>query len=135
MGKSYRSGRLSGEIQKIVSSMLLHGLKDPRLSSGLISVSAVEVTTDGSYATVYITMLAIGNKTEEEKREEMSDVLDAFESAKGLIRREISRKVKLRHVPELIFKEDTSFEYGRHIDEVIDSLGIENYSSDENPEE
>ena len=49
----------------------------------------------------------------------------ALRSAKGLIRREIGKQVKLRHVPELIFKMDTSMEYGRHIEEIIQNLDKE----------
>jgi ribosome-binding factor A len=123
MGKGYRSGRLGEEIRRIVSDLLLREIKDPRLS-GIVSISAVEVTEDGSYATVYITKL--GSKASEEvSEEEKNEVLAAFKSAKGLIRREIGKQVKLRHVPDLLFKIDSSLEYGRHIAKLIDKLGIE----------
>ncbi len=123
MGKGYRPGRLGEEIRRIVSDLLLREIKDPRLS-GIVSISAVNVTEDGSYATVYITKL--GSKASEEtSEEEKNDVLAAFRSAKGLIRREIGRQIKLRHVPDLLFKMDTSLEYGRHISKLIDELGIE----------
>lgn len=123
MGKGYRSGRLGEEIRRIVSDLLLREIKDPRLS-GIVSISAVDVTEDGSYATVYITKL--GSKASEEvSEEEKNEVLAAFKSAKGLIRREIGKQVKLRHVPDLLFKIDSSLEYGRHITKLIDELGIE----------
>ena len=123
MGKGYRSGRLGEEIRRIVSDLLLREIKDPRLS-GIVSVSAVEVTEDGSYATVYITVLSsnAGEETSDEKKDE---VLAAFKSAKGLIRREIGKQIKLRHVPDILFKMDTSLEYGRHISKLIHELGIE----------
>jgi len=123
MGKGYRQGRLAEEIRKIVSDLLLKEIKDPRLS-GFVSISAVEVTEDGSYATIYITKLG-SNAAEETSGDEKNDVLAAFKSAKGLIRREIGRQIKLRHVPDLLFKFDTSLEYGRHISKLIDELGIE----------
>ena len=47
-----------------------------------------------------------------------------MKSAAGFIRREIGRAVKVRHVPELTFKIDSSLEYGRHMSKVIDSLNI-----------
>lgn len=123
MGKGYRQGRLGEEIRRIISDLLLREIKDPRLS-GIVSVSAVDVTEDGSYATIYITTL--GNKASEEtSEEEKNDVLAAFKSAKGLIRREVGRQIKMRHVPDLMFKMDTSLEYGRHISKLIDKLGIE----------
>lgn len=129
MGKGYRQGRLGEEIRRIVSDLLLREIKDPRLS-GLVSVSAVEVTEDGSYATIYVTVLG-NNASEETSSEKKDDVLAAFKSAKGMIRREIGKQVKLRHVPDLLFKMDTSLEYGRHISKLIDELGIEKTVEDD----
>ena len=134
MGKGYRQGRLGEEIKKIISSMLLRELKDPRLQNSMVSISGVDVTNDGSYATVYVSILgaSIASDAAEEEKEE---VMAALKSAKGLIKREIGRQVKLRHIPELIFKPDTSMEYGRHISKIIDELGIENYPDREEDEE
>ena len=116
----YRNGRLGEEIRKLVSEMLLHDLKDPRLQ-GMVSVSAVEVTRDLSYATIYI--MVLGEKlTDEATPERKAEVLAAFDSAKGLIRREVAQEIQLRRAPELIFKIDESMEYARHMDAVLDSL-------------
>ena len=125
MGKGYRQGRLGEEIRKIVSEMLLRDIKDPRLQSAMVSLSGVEMTSDGSYATCYVTVLSVGSKDEDVKQQEAEAVLEGLRSAKGLIKKEIGRQIKLRHIPELIFKLDTSMEYGRHISEVIGKLGIE----------
>lgn len=119
MGKGHRQGRLGEEIRKIISTMLLRELKDPRLSA-MISITAVEVTSDGSYATVYLSVL--GNPNDEDVEKQQQDTLEALESAKGFIRREIGHQIKLRYVPQLIFKIDKSLEYGRHIEQIIDDL-------------
>ena len=129
MGKGYRQGRLGEAIRRIISEMLIHGVKDPRLS-GMISLTGVEVTSDGSYATCFVSILGL-NQNQEERQKEAEDVLAGLNSAKGLFKREIGHQIKLRHVPELIFKIDESLEYGRHISEIIGTLGIENYQSDE----
>ena len=121
MGKGHRQERLGEEIRKIISDLLLRELKDPRLAAEMVSVTAVDVTADGSYATVYLTTLGLGSGNKE-KNDEKEDVLAAMRSAKGLIRKEIGKQVKLRHVPDLIFKMDTSMEYGRHIEELIQGL-------------
>lgn len=123
MGKGYRPGRLGEEIRKITSDMLLRELKDPRFATSMVSVTAVDVSLDGSYATLYLTAFGLG-KHSELSQEEKEDILKAFQSAKGKIRTEIGRKVKLRHIPELLFKFDTSMEYGRHMDEVLSRLDI-----------
>ena len=128
MRRDYRQGRLGEEIRKIISELLLREIKDPRLS-GIVSVSEVEVTSDGSYATVYVNILGKSD-SDSEKREEQSDVIAAFKSAKGLIKREIGRQVKLRHVPDLIFKPDNSMEYGRHISKILGGLDIKRDDSE-----
>lgn len=121
MGKGHRPERLGEEIRKIISDLILRELKDPRLQGGMVSVTGVNVTADGSYATVFLTVLGLDPEHEQqEKRKE--DVLAAMQSAKGLIRKEIGKQIKLRHVPDLIFKMDTSMEYGRHIEEIIQGL-------------
>lgn len=132
MGKSYRPERLGEEIRRIVSGLLLFELKDPRLS-GIVSVSGVSVTPDSSYATIYISVLG-DNGSEEASDEKKEAVLLAFRSAKGLIRKEIARQIKLRHAPDLVFKIDTSMEYGRHISQVIAELGIESEKAEDDRE-
>ncbi len=129
MGKGYRQGRLGEEIKKIISSMLLRELKDPRLSA-MISITAVEVTSDGSYATVYFSVLGSDPGSETELKQQQ-DTIDAFNKAKGFIRRQIGHEIKLRHVPELVFKIDKSMEYGRHISKIIEQLDIDHSDDDE----
>ncbi len=129
MGKGYRQGRLGEEIRRIVSNMLLHRIKDPRLSS-MISISGVEVTSDGSYATCYVSSLDMtANAEEREAREK--EILAGLSSASGLIRNEIGRQVRMRRVPQLIFKMDHSMEYGEHIDSILDSMDFDSYQKDE----
>lgn len=120
MGKGYRPGRLGEEIRKVISDLLLRELKDPRLQASMVSVTAVDVTRDGSYATVYLTVFKMGEQSDIEDAK--VDVIEAMNSCKGLIRKEIGKQVRLRHTPELIFKMDESLDYGRHIDQLIDQV-------------
>ena len=133
MGKGYRQGRLGEEVRKIISELLLKELKDPRLSA-MISVTAVEVTSDGSYATIYLSVLGLISAAEDMEKQQQ-DVIEGMNHAKGLIRKEIGRQVKLRHVPDLIFKIDRSMEYGRHIDKIINELDIKHDSEEEDADE
>lgn len=134
MAKSYRAGRLGEEIRKITGMMLLTELKDHRLQGKMISVSDVDVSADGSYATIYLSVM--GKSIEDDAREEeKKEILAAMKSAAGVIRREIGRAVKVRHVPELTFKIDSSLEYGRHMSKVIDSLNIPKDEPETDPEE
>ena len=122
MGKSYRPKMLGGEIQRIIGDMLIRGeLKDPGFKDKMIGINGVDVSGDGSYATLYITALSFipGKEFSEEEKQA---VLKAFDKSKGFIRSEIGKQIKVRHVPELTFKFDTSYEYGLKMDKVLDSL-------------
>ena len=120
MGKGYRQGRLAEEIRKIVSELIQREIKDPRLPA-MVTVTAVEVTADGSFAKIFLTVYG-SDQDGEEKAKVQEDALIALQSAKGYMRREIGKLIKLHHVPDLIFKFDTSSEYGRHIEELLNEV-------------
>lgn len=112
---SNRINRISEEVKKVISTMLINGIKDPRITS-MVSVTDVEVTNDLRYAFVYVSLLA-GNPEES---------LEGLNSARGYMRREVGKAVKLRYVPEIIFKIDDSIERGMYMDELIKSVNKNN---------
>ena len=48
-----------------------------------------------------------------------------LKSASGFIRRELGHRLKLRHVPELIFNATDSIEYSAHISRILNDLDVE----------
>lgn len=109
-----RTDRIEEEIKKIVSVLIDRGLKDPRLT-GLISVTKVSVTNDLKYCKIYVSML--GTK-------DTSEAMDALASAAGFVRKEIGSKIRMHSTPEVKFELDDSMEYGAHIQNIINDLGI-----------
>ena len=91
----------------------------------MIAVSGADVSRDGSYATVYVSPVCLAD---EDKEQVYAEVLAGFERAKGAIRGQLSRDIMMRHTPELIFKLDSSQDYGRRIDSILDTL---TYSSED----
>ena len=108
MASYNRTRRIGEEIRKIVSTMLINGIKDPRINS-LVSVTDVEVTNDLSYAYVYVSILGGDEES----------TLEGLKSACGYIRREVGKSIKIRHTPEIIFKIDDSLLKGMYMDELI----------------
>lgn len=108
MASYNRTRRIAEEIRKVVSTMLISGIKDPRITS-MVSVTDVEVTNDLSYAYVYVSILGGDEES----------TLKGLRSAGSYIRREVSRNVKLRHTPEIIFKVDDSIKNGMYMSELI----------------
>lgn len=112
---SARSKKISEEIKKIVSHIMMFEIKDPRVSK-LSSVTHVDVTNDLRYATIYISVF--------DPKHNIETHIDGLNSAKGFIRKEIGKQIKLHYTPEPIFKPDHSVEHGMHINEILSGLDI-----------
>lgn len=108
-----RANRIGEEIRKIISELILNGLKDPRINA-MTTVNSVEVTRDLSYAKIYVSVLG----SEEEKR----DTIDGLNSAKGFIRKTIGSSLDLRYTPQPIFILDESIEEGIRMSKLIEDI-------------
>ena len=106
---SNRIGRINEEIQRELSDQFRR-LKDPRVSSGMVSITRVDTTGDLRYAKIYVSAL---DKNKEK------DILKGLKSASGFLRRELGHALQLRYTPELQFVADDSIQYGAHILEVL----------------
>ena len=109
---SNRINRINEEIQKSLAGKL-RTVKDPRVSSTMISITRVETTPDLRYAKVYVSFL------EESKAK---DAMKGLQSAGGYLRREVGNDLKLRYTPELVWALDDSITYGAHMLEIINNL-------------
>ncbi|MCQ2554729.1 MAG: 30S ribosome-binding factor RbfA [Clostridia bacterium] len=126
MGKGHRPDRIASEIQKKVGEVLVTGVKDPRLTGKLVNITSCKVSPDGSVATCFVSILNF-SKDEEEIKKSKTEVLAGLNSAKGLFKKEIGKVLRVRRLPELIFRLDEAEEYGKHIDEILSTLPFEDY--------
>ena len=104
-----RPGRVAEELKKELSQILQQEFKDPGI--GFLTITGVEITGDLSEAKVYLSVLG----SEEQK----VTTLRALARGKGFLRSEIGKRMRLRIVPELMFKLDTSIDYGSHIQSLL----------------
>ena len=112
---SNRIGRINEEIQRELSS-LIRTLKDPRVQSGMVTITHVDTTSDLRYAKVHISVL-------EESRE--NEAMKGLRSAGGWLRRELGQKLQLRYTPELVFELDDSLKYGAHMYDLLSRLSAQ----------
>ena len=106
---SNRIERINEEIQRELSA-LLRTLKDPRLQSGLLTVTHVDTTSDLRYSRIFVSAL---DKSQEK------DMMRGLKSAAGYLRRELGAALRLRYTPELQFLADDSIQQGAHILEML----------------
>lgn len=109
---SNRFGRIDEEFKKEISQIINYELKDPSVT-GMISVTKVNVTTDLSYAKVYVSIL---------NSKDIKETLAGLKKSSGFIRSELAKRINLRNTPEIIFELDDSIEYGARIDSILKDI-------------
>lgn len=110
MSGGKRSLRVGDEILKQISEMLIKGdVRDPRIEA--VVVTGIKLTDDLGFARVYFTVM--GDETDREK------IMEGLQSASSYIKRELSRKLRLRRVPELKFEFDEALQEGYRVDELL----------------
>ena len=108
---SIKIDRLNSTFEKEISYILQNEVKDPNIK--FVTVTGCEITSDLSYAKVFVTVF---------NKEKKDEIMKALDGAKSFIRGEISKRVEIRHTPELRFVFDDSIEYGEKIDKLIENL-------------
>jgi ribosome-binding factor A len=107
-----RSERVADVIQREISEMLLKTLKDPRI--GFVTITRVVVSEDCRLAKVYFSVM--GTPADRERS------MKGLNHAKGYVRKQLGRRMRLRYAPEVLFQFDPSIEYGIHLEEMIHQL-------------
>ncbi len=104
MATDRRVSRVASLIKREVSQILIDGIKDDRVGTGMVSITDVDVSGDLQHAKIFVSIYG----TEEARRETM----EGLKSATGYVRSYLGQRVRLRRTPEVIFIEDRSLERG-----------------------
>jgi ribosome-binding factor A len=87
--------------------MLLQGIKDERVGTGMVSVTDVDVSGDLQHAKIFVSIYG----TDEARALTMA----GLKAATGYVRGQLGHRVRLRRTPEIIFLEDRSIERGDRV--------------------
>ena len=117
---SRRLERLNEQIKREVSDILRSEVKDPRV--GLVTVTEARVAPDLSIARLYVR----GLDSDED------ELFAGLRKATPYIRRELGKRLSVRHVPELRFEADRALEHALHIEKLLSEvLPQEEHAADE----
>jgi len=111
---SIKQDRVAERVRIILSELLLREVSDPRLKH--ITVTEVKLDPELMFADVFVNALG------DEGRHE--DVMHGLERARGFLRREVGKRVRLRNAPDLHFHWDVTLERGERINRLIAALDI-----------
>jgi ribosome-binding factor A len=107
-----RTERLAEEIREEVAAMIGRELKDPRI--GFVTVTRVELAADLRNAKVLVSVL--GGSGDRDK------TLEGLRRAAGFVRREIGRRIRMRHAPEISFQFDSGIDATDRVARLLDEV-------------
>ena len=105
-----RPQKLGDQIQRELSDLIAHELRDPRV--GMLTITSVDVSPDLSHAKVFFTLL---------QKDKLDDTLAGLKRSAGFLRSQLAKRIKLYTTPEVRFVYDESVERGDHLSRLIDA--------------
>jgi ribosome-binding factor A len=120
MAQSRRVERVASLIRREISELLIGGIKDERVSQGIVSVTSVEVAGDLQHCKIFVSVF--GSDSDREQ------AMAGLRSASAFVKGELSRRLKMRRTPEVVFVLDRGIEKGTSV------LGLLNRLEDERQE-
>ena len=126
MAKEFsRSQRVGDHIQKELATIIQMPVRDAGL--GLVTISAVDLSTDLAYAKIFVTWLGMDHA--ESHKYDLSDdrakVLVMLNDNAAQFRHQLSKILTTRTVPKLKFMFDENLEQANRLTSLIDSLHTE----------
>lgn len=115
---SNNNERIIADISRYIREIVQYEIKNESID--FLTITDVEVSSDRSYAKVYVSFLQNGEKN-----------IAKLNKVKGFVRSSLAKKLKTRRVPEVSFVLDDSFFKAQKIEEAIkkDAEEINEYKS------
>ena len=107
MAQSRRVERVASLIRREVSELLIGGIKDERVSQGMVSVTTVEVAGDLQHCKIFVSNFG--------SEDDRSQAMEGLRSASAYVKGELGRRLKMRRTPEVVFVLDRGLEKGTSV--------------------
>jgi len=124
MPNNYRLAKVSSLLKKEITLILQNDLENNLIRDHFVNISKIDLSGDLQHCKIYITSTA-----EEKIRQE---IVENLNTAKSLIRRNLGKRIEMRRIPEIIFKEDIILDKGLSVLKLLDEL--KNKNQDNNVE-
>ncbi|WP_094556470.1 30S ribosome-binding factor RbfA [Synechococcus sp. 1G10] len=122
MAQGRRVERMASLIRREISELLVNGIKDERVSLGMVSVTQVEVAGDLQHCKIFVSVFG--------SDEDRQTTLAGLKSAAPFVKGELARRLNLRRTPEVQFLLDRGLERGGAVLGLLSQLGEERQQRD-----
>ena len=118
MPNNYRLAKVSSLLKKEITLILQNDLENDLIRDHFVNISKIDLSGDLQHCKIYITSTA-----QETVREE---IVKSLNTDKSFIRHNLGKRIEMRRVPELIFKDDIVLDKGLSVLKILDELKNKN---------
>ncbi len=127
MPNNYRIAKVSSLLKKELTLILQNDLENDLLRSNFINISKIDLTRDLQFCKIYVTSTA--------EKEIRKEIIENLNLAKNFIRHTLGKRIEMRRVPEITFKDDILLEKGSSVLKILEELKNKNQNQDSKVEE
>ena len=118
MPNNYRLAKVSSLLKKELTLILQNDLENGQIRDYFVNISKIDLSGDLQHCKIYITSTA-----QDKVRKEIVANLNI---AKNSIRHSLGKRIEMRRVPEIIFKDDVILDKGLSVLKLLDELKNQN---------
>ena len=127
MPNNYRLAKVSSLLKKEITLILQNDLENDLIRDHFVNISKIDLSGDLQHCKIYITSTA-----QEKVRKEIVSNLNTAQSS---IRHSLGKRIEMRRVPEIIFKDDVVLDKGLSVLKLLDELKNQNQNQNHNVED
>ena len=114
MPNNYRIAKVSSLLKKEITLIMQNDLQNDLIRDHFVNISKIDLSGDLQHCKIYITSTA-----EELVRKE---IVESLNIAKSFIRHNLGKRIEMRRVPEIIFKDDIVIDKGLSVLKLLEEL-------------
>ena len=121
MPNNYRLAKVSSLLKKEITLILQNDLENDLIRDHFVNISKIDLSGDLRHCKIYITSTAIKTVRKE--------IVANLNNAKNSIRHILGKRIEMRRVPEIIFKDDVVLDKGLSVLKLLDELKSKNQNN------
>ena len=118
MSNNYSIEKVSSLLKREITLIMQNDLENDLIREHFVNISKIDLSGDLQHCKIYIT-----SRAEELIRKE---ILESLNIAKRFIRHNLGKRIEMRRVPEIIFKDDIVIDKGLSVLKLLDELKNKN---------
>ena len=116
MPNNHRIERVSSLLKKEITLIIMNNIEDPLVTENFISITKVDLSVDLQFCKVFISTSAESTI--------QNQILNNLNESKSMIKNYLSKRIQMRRIPDIIFKQDKVLEKGTSVLKLLDELRL-----------